>query len=234
MILSDSFSASQNQPLGYVSSPPPAYLRPDQTYALYYKRAFDIWLTGMLLLLAAPFLLPIALGLSALISFDGYNPIYTQRRVGRHGRIFRMFKFRTMVHDADKRLEDYLARNPGAREEWETHQKLRYDPRITMVGRFLRKTSLDELPQLLNVLRGEMSLVGPRPMMVEQSAFYPGRAYYLTRPGLTGPWQVSDRHSTSFIDRAAYDDAYLHKLSFRTDLRLLFSTIFVVLRGTGV
>lgn len=234
MLLSDSFATPLNQPVGHPAETPPAYLRPDQTYALYYKRAFDIWITVLVLLLASPFLLPIALVLSALISFDGYNPIFTQRRIGRHGRHFRMFKFRTMVHNADKRLEDYLATNPEAREEWEKHQKLRFDPRITMVGRFLRKTSLDELPQLLNVLRGEMSLVGPRPMMVEQSAFYPGRAYYLTRPGLTGPWQVSDRHGTSFVDRAAYDDNYLHKLSFRTDLRILFSTVFVVLKGTGV
>lgn len=234
MLLSDSFATPLNQPVGHPAVTPPAYLRPDQIYALYYKRVFDIWVTAALLLMAAPFLLPIALVLSALISFDGYNPIYTQRRIGRHGRIFRMFKFRTMVHDADQRLADYLANNPEAREEWEKHQKLRFDPRITMVGRFLRKTSLDELPQLLNVLRGEMSLVGPRPMMVEQTALYPGRAYYLTRPGLTGPWQVSDRHGTSFADRAAYDDFYLRKLSFRSDLRILFSTVTVVLRGTGV
>lgn len=158
MLLSDSFATTLNQPVGHPAGTSPAYLRPDQTYALYYKRAFDIWGTATILLLAAPFLLPIALILSVLISFDGYNPIFTQRRIGRHGRIFRMFKFRTMVHDADQRLEDYLAQNPDAREEWEKHQKLRFDPRITLVGRFLRKTSLDELPQLLNVLRGEMSL----------------------------------------------------------------------------
>lgn len=234
MIFSDSFATTQHQPVAYATDVSPGYLRPDQTYALYYKRSFDIWMTFTLLLLAAPFLLPISLILAVLIAADGYNPIYTQQRLGRHGRIFRMYKFRTMVHDADARLDAYLAQNPEAREEWETHQKLRKDPRITLVGRFLRKTSLDELPQLLNVLRGEMSLVGPRPMMVEQSAFYPGRGYFLTRPGLTGPWQVSDRHDTSFAGRAGFDDDYLRNLSLRADLMILLRTILVVIKGTGV
>lgn len=234
MMLSDSFATSQHQPVVYAADTPPAFLRPDQTYALYYKRVLDVWLTVVLLALASPFLAPILLVITVLIALDGHNPIYTQRRIGRHGRIFRMFKFRTMVPDADERLASHLSQCPEARSEWDKHQKLRFDPRITTVGRFLRKTSLDELPQLINVLRGEMSLVGPRPMMVEQTELYPGRAYYLTRPGLTGMWQISDRHDTSFAERANYDDSYLHKLSLRTDMHILLRTVGVVLRGTGV
>ncbi|WP_228028450.1 sugar transferase [Donghicola mangrovi] len=234
MMLSDSFATSHHQPVVYSADTPPAFLRPDQTYALYYKRLLDVWLSVGLLLLASPFLLPMTLAITALIAMDGHNPIYSQRRIGRHGRIFRMFKFRTMVPEADQKLAAYLKKCPEAKAEWDKHQKLRYDPRITTVGRFLRKTSLDELPQLINVLRGEMSLVGPRPMMVEQTGMYPGRAYYLTRPGLTGMWQVSDRHDSSFAERAGYDDAYLHKLSLRTDMRILLRTVVVVLRGTGV
>jgi len=153
--------------------------------------------------------------------------------IGKNGRHFRMFKLRTMVADADQILEAYLARNPEARAEWDDTQKLKNDPRITLFGKILRKSSLDELPQLLNVLLGHMSIVGPRPMMVGQDSIYPGRAYYEMRPGITGYWQISERNETSFSQRAQYDTAYFKDLSFGTDVKVILGTLRVVVSGTG-
>jgi len=144
-----------------------------------------------------------------------------------------MVKLRSMVAGADEILEAYLERNPDARAEWNRAQKLRYDPRITGFGAFIRKTSLDELPQLFNVLKGDMSIVGPRPMMMEQQELYPGAAYYQLRPGITGFWQVSERNETSFSERAYYDTAYFSQLSLATDLRIMKQTVRVVFRATG-
>jgi len=127
----------------------------------------------------------------------------------------------------------YLASNPEAKAEWDHHQKLKSDPRITKTGRILRKTSLDELPQLWNVLMGQMSLVGPRPMMVDQDDLYHGKSYYDLLPGITGFWQTSDRHESSFAARVAFDDAYANEMSLKTDLVTLWRTIAVVFRGTG-
>jgi lipopolysaccharide/colanic/teichoic acid biosynthesis glycosyltransferase len=138
-----------------------------------------------------------------------------------------------MVMDAEARMAAHLARDPAARAEWEETQKLKADPRVTPIGRLIRKTSLDELPQLWNVLMGDMSLVGPRPMMPEQARLYPGRAYYSLRPGITGFWQISSRNETSFAGRAAYDTRYARRISFATDLGVLLATVRVVLRGTG-
>lgn len=198
-------------------------------YRAYGKRGLDL----VLVLAAAVPVILILLPLMALIALDGRAPIYTQKRIGRNGRLFRMFKLRTMVADADQILEAYLARTPAARAEWDETQKLKSDPRITLFGRVLRKTSLDELPQLLNVLLGQMSLVGPRPMMLGQEDLYPGRAYYELRPGITGTWQVSERNETSFPQRAEYDTAYYKSLSFGTDVKVILSTVRVVIRGTG-
>ncbi|MCR8548741.1 sugar transferase [Salipiger sp. P9] len=201
--------------------------------ALFYrniaKRSLDI----ALVLLGALPVLAVTLVLAAIIALDGKSPIYLQKRVGRNGRIFHMWKLRSMVADADRQLEAYLARDPAAREEWNRTQKLRHDPRITRIGRIIRKTSLDELPQLWNVLRGDMSLVGPRPMMVDQQELYPGTAYYALRPGITGFWQTSVRNDSSFAERAGFDTAYLRELSFKTDLHVLAKTFKVVLHGTG-
>ncbi|EAU46448.1 sugar transferase [Salipiger bermudensis] len=193
------------------------------------KRILDI---TIVLLGALPVLL-VTMVLAAIIALDGKSPFYLQKRVGRNGRVFYMYKLRSMVVDADSRLEAYLASNPEARAEWNHAQKLRRDPRITAVGRLIRKTSLDELPQLLNVLRGDMSLVGPRPMMVEQQDLYPGTAYYALRPGITGFWQTSVRNESSFAERAGFDTDYLRQLSFGTDLKILARTVRVVLNGTG-
>jgi len=138
-----------------------------------------------------------------------------------------------MVPDTDARLAAHLALDEAARREWETYQKLTSDPRVTAFGRMLRKSSLDELPQLWNVLKGDMSLVGPRPMLPEQLPLYPGRAYFALRPGVTGLWQISDRNASTFARRAEFDADYAHRLSLATDLRVLVATISVVVRGTG-
>ncbi|PIL21960.1 hypothetical protein P775_01855 [Puniceibacterium antarcticum] len=145
-----------------------------------------------------------------------------------------MWKLRSMVHDADSQLEAHLAADPLARAEWDRSQKLRHDPRITRIGRLIRKTSLDELPQLWNVFSGDMSLVGPRPMMPEQRKMYPGTAYYELRPGITGLWQVSVRNESSFAERAVFDTDYLHRVSIKTDILVLLRTVRVVFHGTGV
>ena len=198
-------------------------------YRNHLKRVFDV----ALVLVAA---LPVAfvvLVLAVMISLDGKSPFYFQKRLGLNGRTFYMWKLRSMVPNADKMLENYLAHNPAARDEWDRNQKLRKDPRITKVGRIIRKTSLDELPQLWNVLRGDMSLVGPRPMMVEQKALYPGTAYYAMRPGITGFWQTSVRNESSFSERAGYDADYLSQLSLFTDIKIILRTIKVVVTGTG-
>ncbi len=193
------------------------------------KRVLDVFLVT----LAIPLVFPLVAILAFIIALRGGRPFYSQLRVGRNGTRYRIWKLRTMIHDADQALEAYLSENPAARTEWETTQKLKKDPRITPFGRMLRKTSLDELPQLWNVLNGTMSLVGPRPMMVEQEAYYPGRRYYAFRPGVTGLWQISDRNECKFRDRAKFDDKYARIISFRTDFRILMATVGVVLRGTG-
>ncbi|WP_425053168.1 sugar transferase [Psychromarinibacter sp. S121] len=198
-------------------------------YERLFKRVFDI----AAVLVTLPFTVPLVVIMALLVALDGKSPFYGQLRVGRAGHAFRMVKIRTMVPNADELLTAHLAANPDARREWERTQKLKDDPRITSLGRFLRKTSLDELPQLWNVLRGDMSLVGPRPMMVHQKPMYTGRAYYILRPGITGSWQVSDRNETSFADRARYDREYHAGLSLRGDLSILGRTVAVVLRGTG-
>ena len=193
------------------------------------KRALDLTVVFLLL----PIILPLILIFCALIALDGHSPIYMQNRVGRGGRIFRMYKLRTMIPDAKAGLSKYLAENPSAMLEWELKQKLSNDPRITVVGRILRSSSLDELPQLLNVLKGDMSLIGPRPMMIEQMPMYPGSAYYHLRPGVTGTWQVSDRNNSSFAGRAPFDTSYHRDLSLWVDIRVLFQTALVVIRRTG-
>lgn len=203
--------------------------RPHSLYRAYGKRALDILAVCLLALPALLIILPAAL----LIARDGAPPFYRQERLGQNGRHFWIWKLRTMVNDAEARLDACLAADPDAQAEWETTQKLRHDPRITPIGRILRKTSMDELPQLLNVMRGKMSLVGPRPMMVSQKALYPGDAYFRMRPGITGPWQISARNETSFAARAHFDTDYDRDLSLWTDISILLRTVKVVLRGTG-
>jgi len=193
------------------------------------KRGLDVFLV----LIFLPIILPLVGLLALLVWRDGGNPFYKQLRVGLDGRIFTMWKLRSMVPDAEALLQAHLAANPAAQEEWDRTQKLARDPRITRFGYLLRRSSLDELPQLWNVLKGDMSLVGPRPMMPCQQTLYPGSAYYRLRPGVTGFWQISSRNRSSFADRAKFDALYERKVSLWTDLRVLFGTVRVVLRCTG-
>lgn len=202
---------------------------PSGPYRFVFKRMLDL----TLVLLAAPFIVPIIAILALIVAREGGRPFYTQERLGLNGRVFRMWKLRTMVVDADARLQEHLAKDPAAREEWEVTQKLLNDPRITRIGAFLRKSSLDELPQLWNVMTGDMSLVGPRPMMIHQREMYPSAAYFRMRPGITGYWQTAGRHRTSFAARASFDAAYEKDISFATDVTLLFRTVGVVMKGTG-
>jgi len=196
------------------------------------KRSFDV----IFLLLVSSFVVPVILILAVLVKLDGGPAFYAQRRVGRSGKIFQFYKLRSMHVNADELLVKLCRENPEIAAEWETYQKLRHDPRITKIGHFIRKTSLDELPQLLNILKGDMSFVGPRPFMPSQQVLYEGArgsAYFQMRPGLTGPWQVSGRGESSFAARVRYDNFYHRKLSFLTDLSLILRTFTVVLKSTG-
>lgn len=187
----------------------------------------------LLVLMTAPVTLPLILLMALLVALDGGNPFFVQKRLGRNGQVFRIWKLRSMVVDAESHLQAHLDQDPEARKQWNSTQKLKRDPRVTRIGRLLRKTSMDELPQLLNVLNGTMSLVGPRPMMVNQRRMYYGRAYYRLRPGITGLWQISARNELEFVARVRYDEQYHRDLSVWLDLMILARTVVVVLRGTG-
>lgn len=186
----------------------------------------------VLLLLLAPMMLLIA---GLVWRCDGPPVIFAHYRVGRCGRLFRCMKFRTMRRDADQVLRRLLQEDPVARAEWERDQKLHNDPRITPIGRFLRHTSLDELPQLLNVVRGEMALVGPRPITVpELNRYGVTRWHYLSvLPGMTGLWQVSGRNQTSYEERVALDRRYVESRSLLGDVAILVRTVRVVLTRHG-
>lgn len=194
------------------------------------KRALDI----SLIVLSAPISVFVILVCALALMMEGGQPFYRQWRLGRNGQKFRILKLRTMVVDADKQFEHLMRSDPELRQEWETTQKLKNDPRITPVGNFLRKTSLDELPQLWNVLIGEMSLVGPRPMLPEQLPLYgPSRSYFSLRPGITGLWQVSARNENTFSVRSRVDAVYARSLGFWQDVVLLIKTFGVVVKRTG-
>jgi len=180
----------------------------------------------------APFFLIVAM----MVRADGGPAFFAHQRVGRGGKLFGCLKFRSMVIDSQARLEDLLANDPAARAEWDATRKLKNDPRITRIGRFLRSTSLDELPQLINVLRGEMSLVGPRPVQEAEIDRYYGASaahYMAVRPGITGLWQVSGRSETSYESRVALDVAYVSRPSLLADIAILLRTPVAVLSRRG-
>jgi exopolysaccharide production protein ExoY len=171
-----------------------------------------------------------------LVKFsDGGRVFYGHARIGRNRKVFRCLKFRTMVENGDDVLAAHLARNPQDREEWIATRKLQNDPRVTRVGAILRKLSLDELPQIFNILRGEMSFVGPRPVVGDELALYGTAAnYYLkSRPGLTGLWQVSGRNDVSYGTRVAFDRHYVENWSFVFDLKILIWTVPAVFSSRG-
>jgi len=195
------------------------------------KRMLDILGASALLVLLSPLLLAVTL----LILRDGGKVLFGHRRVGAGGRSFKCWKFRTMVPNAEAVLRDLLERDPEARREWEKDFKLRNDPRITPIGKFLRTTSLDELPQLINVLAGEMSLVGPRPIVTDEIVRY-GAAFHdytRCRPGITGVWQISGRNDTGYRQRVHLDQQYARQSTLGGDIAILLRTPVAVLRRSG-
>lgn len=196
------------------------------------KRAFDL----LVALSALVFLAPMLVVIAALIRFtDGGPALFKQTRIGHNGKEFTCLKFRSMVTDSSEVLAQLLATDSRAAAEWARDQKLRNDPRITTIGQFIRKTSLDELPQLLNILRGEMSIVGPRPIVANEVEKYGNdfRYYAAVKPGVTGLWQINGRNDTSYDERVEFDVVYAREWSIWLDLKIFFLTIPAVLLSKG-
>ena len=196
------------------------------------KRVFDLVCTTIGSILISPIL--IVLTIMVAISNKGHV-IFAHQRVGKHGVLFPCYKLQTMIPNAQEALEKYLKENPEARKEWEENFKLEHDPRVTKLGAFLRKTSLDELPQLWNVIRGDMSLVGPRPIVTKEIERYGDyfREYSMVLPGITGMWQASGRSDTTYEERVAMDTWYVRNWSVWIDLMYLFKTVKAVAFGKG-
>lgn len=192
------------------------------------KRAMDIPIALLALIVLSPLMLLTALLIKATV---GGPVIFGHRRVGLNGDPFYCLKFRTMVRDGDEILARHLADDPEAAREWRETRKLKNDPRVTPLGKVLRSSSIDELPQLINILRGEMSCVGPRPIVADELERYGSHAaeYYKARPGLTGLWQVSGRSELSYPERVALDCAYVRQWSLRNDCMILLKTIPAVI-----
>lgn len=182
-------------------------------------------------------LIPLTAGIyiANLILGDKGPIFYSQQRIGKNGKLFKMYKYRSMVVDADEKLKRYLEENEEARKEYKEYKKLKYDPRITKIGNFIRKTSLDEFPQFINVLKGDMSLVGPRPYLPNEKEEMNGFYRYITscKPGLTGFWQTNGRSNTTFVDRLDMDMEYYHKRCLKLDLKILKNTIIDVVNKEG-
>jgi len=196
------------------------------------KRILDVVVASIALI----FVLPLLILVGVLIRLqDGGQAVYSQKRYGRNGRTFKCYKLRSMVANADQRLIEILAQDPEARIEWDQTQKLTHDPRITPLGRFIRKTSIDELPQLFNILKGEMSIVGPRPIVENEitkyGEFY--RDYCSVRPGLTGLWQVEGRSDTTYEQRVQLDVKYATTRNFTGDIMIMLRTVPAVLLSRG-
>ncbi len=197
------------------------------------KRLFDLVFSLSVLLIGAPVYLFIAL---AICLTSKGRPIYAQRRIGRGGKPFACYKFRSMYRDADERLQSLLDENLEFKREWERDRKLKNDPRVTPLGAFLRKTSLDELPQFFNVFKGDISVVGPRPVVKEEVELYMGPAagkILSIRPGVTGLWQVSGRNNTTYQERLDLEQRYVRERSFWMDLKIIIKTLPVMLSSKG-
>jgi len=201
-------------------------------YNVVLKRILDL----LGILVGGAVFLPVLLVLALLIKVDSLGPIfYCHRRLGKDGKNFRLWKFRTMVEDADARLSACLEFDPRLRAEWKTNHKLKHDPRITRIGVFLRKTSLDELPQLWNVVKGEMSLIGPRPIIQDEVKYYGSKWHTVSSviPGMTGLWQVSGRSETGYHERVELDSYYIQNWSIWLDLYIVFKTAWIVVTSKG-
>ena len=211
-----------------IQSPPRRLSTTERTV----KRAIDIVGASVFFLVCGPLYLLVALGVRISMG----RPIhFWQNRLGEHGQRFRFYKFRSMVHNSEDVLDEFLSRNDMARTEWDTFQKLEKDPRITPIGQLIRKMSLDELPQFWNVLKGDMSLVGPRPCMERQKSLY-GKNwehYCAMQPGITGLWQVSGRNRLPYAKRVDLDAYYVNNWSLWLDIKILFKTVRTVITGDG-
>ena len=197
------------------------------------KRAIDVvgGFCGVLLLIP----ITIAIWIANKVSKDEGPIFYTQERIGENGKIFKMYKYRSMVVGADEKLKKYLKENEEARKEYKKYKKLKNDPRVTKMGKFIRKTSLDEFPQFINVLKGDMSLVGPRPYLPREKEDINGFFNYITscKPGITGLWQISGRSHTTFTDRLTLDMSYYYNHSLKTDIKILYKTVKNVIKKEG-
>lgn len=208
----------------------------DLTYKIqhiFFKRLFDFSFSLLVLILGLPLFIMIGI----IICCTSRGPVfYVQERIGRGGIPFRCFKFRTMYADADEKLQTILANDPVKQQEWQNYHKLQNDPRITPIGKFLRRTSLDEFPQFWNVLKGDLSVVGPRPVVYEEIVrHYGSKAYKILsiRPGLTGIWQVSGRANTGYAKRILLDEQYVDTRSFAMDIKIIMQTIPTMINAKG-
>ena len=204
----------------------------DSVYTKYGKRAFDLLFAVLLL----PLLLPIIGVVAIFVKRDGGPAFFAHKRVGKDGKEFGCLKLRSMRTDAEEFLEAYLAGNEEAQREWQANFKLKDDPRITKIGKFIRKTSLDELPQIFNVLKGEMSFVGPRPVPRKELEQYglAKIAYVAGRPGITGLWQIGGRNDIDYDERIELDLKYRKEENFKTDVRCIIMTPVKILKPTGI
>jgi Undecaprenyl-phosphate galactose phosphotransferase WbaP len=227
------FAPSDHVPLSHGATLRPEVAGPSQLFRYrILKRTLDIFLV----LASAPLLLLLVGLIAAAVRLSSPGPIFfSHRRIRRHGAFFSMWKFRTMCADSSEVLESYLASHPGARAEWRKTHKLKDDPRITRVGLFLRRTSLDELPQLWNVLTGSMSLVGPRPIVAAEVEKYGDyfSDYCMVKPGITGLWQVSGRSALTYAERVQLDHRYANHWSFWGDMKILVKTLSSVVNQDG-
>jgi undecaprenyl-phosphate galactose phosphotransferase len=203
--------------------------------AVFLKRTLDVVACSIFIIAFAPLIAFLII----LVSLDGGPAFYSQKRIGRNGAMFPCFKFRTMVEDADRVLEQLLAEDAALRQEFQRFWKLKDDPRVTLVGKFLRRYSLDELPQIFNVLRGDMSLVGPRPRPVSEMQYFESvmpefnHAYLSVKPGLTGLWQISGRNHLTLEEKAELDARYARDWSVRGDFAIILATFPIVFSGDG-
>jgi len=213
--------------LGFATS-----YRLNMFWNLWIKRFMDI----SIILIGSIIFFPLFLCIIILVKISSPGPVlYSHERIGQKGKRFMAYKFRSMVIDADEKLKQLLEQDSSLRKEWEENQKLKNDPRITAIGRFLRKTSLDEIPQFINVLKGEMSLVGPRPIVDSEKEKYGAefQRVFSVKPGLTGLWQVSGRSNTGYADRVSFDTYYLQSWSVWLDIWIILKTIGVIVKGNG-
>jgi exopolysaccharide production protein ExoY len=229
---SDELKMNNNEGISLSGSGESRLISPTDATNSITRSVFDKLFAVAVLIFGIPFIVVICV----IMGFSqGWPIVFTHKRVGLHGREFGCFKFRTMVVDAEARVQELIASDPNAREQWEKWRKLDNDPRVTCVGRFLRKTALDELPQFLNVLKGDMAIVGPRPIVRDEIELYGNHvdAYLSTKPGITGLWQVEAKEIDTYNDRVALDMEYLRRRSFWLDMQIILRTALLVVRKGG-